>query len=92
MLVLMYAPDDLRVMGTCEGPEACGRCPRVAAGQEVPCWGLDLVEAKDGESTSRGLVRRRIRVLPGAQRCPMAPAGLAQETARGYFSPFTPCR
>ena len=90
MTIVMYAPDDLRVMGVCDGPDVHGLCPRMNAGEEVPCWGLDVVQAKDCASRADlGINRPRIRVMPGATVCPLATPAFLAESRRTYFSPFT---
>jgi hypothetical protein len=87
MATVMYAPDDLRVMGVCDGPGADGRCLRVVPGEEVYCRGLDLVLTGDDPRRSPEVVGRpRFRVTAGTVVCPLArlPCRIA------YFSPFAP--
>jgi hypothetical protein len=86
MVTVMYAPGDLRVMGVCDGPDPRGRCPRIAAGEEVPCWGLDLVLSGDDARRPHGTTGRpRLRVAPGTTACPLGDMGFH----RHYFSPFS---
>jgi hypothetical protein len=88
MVTVMYAPNDLRIIGVCDGPAAEGRCPRVARGEEVHCWGLDLVLSGDDVHRAPGVVGRpRFRVAPGTTLCPLT--GM-MGYSRGYFSPFEP--
>jgi hypothetical protein len=83
----MYAPDDLRVMGVCDGPAPDGRCPRVKDGEEVFCWGLDLVLfGDDARRTPETAGRPRMRVEPGTTLCPLAKLPCRTD----YFSPFSP--
>ena len=86
MVTVMYAPGDLRVMGVCDGPDGSGQCPRIAPGEEVPCWGWDLVLSGDDARRPRGTIGRpRVRVTPGTTVCPLAEAGCVHR----YFSPFS---
>lgn len=88
MVAIQYAPGDLRVMGVCDGPDENGCCPLVMLGEEVPCWGLDIVLSKDDEHRlDGGIWRERLGVVPGSMTCPLAKAPLV--TPYGcYFSPF----
>ena len=89
MVAIMYAPDDLRIMGVCDGPDATGQCPRCAPGAEVPCWGLDLmISGKEARRLPASMQHERFRVIPGSIVCPLAEAGFH----RRYFSPFQPRR
>ena len=85
MATVMYAPDDLRIIAVCDGPTSDGCCPRVTAGAEVPCWGLDLVlTGDDPRRASETIGRPRMRVEPGTTVCPLA----RLPCRTGYFSPF----
>ncbi len=86
MATVMYAPDDLRVMGVCDGPAPDGRCPRVQAGEEVFCCGLDLVLTRDdARRDPAAAARTRVHVEPGTTSCPLAVLPCRTD----YFSPFT---
>ncbi len=88
MVAIQYAPGDLRVMGVCDGPDENGGCPLVVPGEEVPCWGLDIVLSKDDVHRPAGEIgRRRSRVAPGSTTCPLAQAVLVNP-GHDYFSPF----
>jgi hypothetical protein len=87
MVAVMYAPGDLRVAEVCDGPDASGKCPRVAPGDEVPCWGLDIVLSHDDP---RHVTNERILVMPGTTVCPLYQAAAEMQALRTYFSPFVP--
>lgn len=90
MVAIMYAPGDLRVIEVCDGPNPNGCCPRIAAGEEVPCRGRDIVLSRE-ELAPAGLERPRIRVEPGCTVCPVTLIRGTQGLLRTYFSPFA-CR
>lgn len=83
----MYAPNSRRILSVCDGPAEGGSCPRVAPGEEVYCWGLDLVLSADEPARwpdDDG--RMRMHAAPGTTVCPLARALKPRE----YFSPFAP--
>jgi hypothetical protein len=64
--------DGLEILGNCLGPSPGGRCPRVDAGDVVPCAGRSLLATDpDGRRTLL------LSVEPDIETCPLATASWA---------------
>lgn len=65
-LLVVLDPETGTALRRCDGPDVSGLCPAVAAGEPVPCGGLEIASGRGNPAT-----RWRMHVPCGSEACPI---------------------